>query len=117
MKPKLLIEDVTEYANSTDIQDGLVKMEHVFIFDDDVRVHCASLTASLECTFLYVAYHFRDDVSEEDRQRICDDNDCFSEAQHGYFPTNWEHIIDLDDQCDWEDWEECVEYYQCNCAY
>lgn len=117
MKPKLLIEDVTEYANPKDIEDGLVKLEHVHIFDDDIRVHCCSLTPSLECEFLYVAYEFKDDTSEDDRQRIYDDNDSYMGTDFGYFDTNWKHIIDLDDQSDWEDWEECVEYYQCNCCY
>ena len=74
MTPKLLIEDITDCAHPNDIRDGLVKMEHVYIFDDEVRVHCASLTASLECTFLYVAYEFRDDVSDRVREAICEDN-------------------------------------------
>ena len=117
MKPKLLIDDVTEYAHLADICDGLVKMEHVYIFDDDVRVHCASLSASLECEFLYVAYEFEDDVSEEDRQRIYDENDCYCEPEAAYFSPGWKNIIDLDDQSDWGDWEECADYYRCNCFY
>ncbi len=120
LKPKLLIEDVTEFAAPHYILTGLVKMEHVYIFDDDVRVHCASLTASLECEFLYVAYHFRDDVSDEDREKVYDFYEGCSEESFAYFPTNWKHIIDLDDEDGWPDpdgWEECIEYYRCNCAY
>ena len=114
MTPKLLIQDVSEY---TDLPESLERIEDVYIFDDNIRVHCASLSASLECEYLYTVLHFADDTDDDVREEIYEEHSYPDNDAIAYFDTDWSHTIDLDEDQGDDTWEEIVEYYQCNHAY
>lgn len=114
MTPKLLIEDISDYC---DLPEGLDRIECVYIFDDDIRVNCCSLTPSLECEHLYNVLHFADDVGDATREVWYEEFDQI-DNDVSYFSTGWSGIIDLeDDGSGYDDWEDVVEYYNCNHAY
>ena len=117
MTPKLLVRDVSEY---TDLPDGLEKIEDVYIFDDDVRVHCASLTASIECSYLYTVLHFADTVDSDRCEEMYDEFGCNEHEAIEYFLPGSAGIVDLKDTS-WDDdddeWDDVVDYYNCNHAY
>lgn len=114
MTPKLLIQDVSEYC---DLPEGLDCIETIYIFDADVVVHCCSLVGSLECDPLYNVLHFTNDVDDATREDLYEE---FGPADNdvAYFPLDWPDIIDLeDDGSGYDDWDDVVEYYNCNRAY
>lgn len=116
MTPKLLVRDVSEY---TDLPDGLDRIEDVYIFNDDVRVHCASLTASIECTYLYTVLHCGDDVDDETCERFYEDYG-YNDQDVDYFSPGDSRIVDLKDDGDDDgddEWVDIVDDYRCNHAY
>lgn len=116
MTPKLLVRDVSEYA---DLPDGLEKIEDVYIFDDDKRVHCASLTSSIKCEHLYVVLHFTDYVDDAAREEFYEQYS-YVDQDIIYCSPGDSGIVDLDDKYDDDDeepWEDVVDYYRCNHAY
>ncbi len=114
MTPKLLVRDVSEYA---DLPDGLDRIEDVYIFDDDVRVHIASFLPSIECEHIYTVLHFADDLDDATREEY---NDKYGhpDLQVDYFSPDHSGIVDLKDSgLGYDDWEEIIEYYRCNHSY
>ena len=114
MRLKLIIEDISDYC---DLPKGLDRIECVYIFDDDIRVHCCSLTPSFECWHLYNVLHCADDVDDVTREGWYQDFGQIDELV-SYFSTDWSPIIDLEDDGEgYDDWDEIVESYNCNHAY
>lgn len=114
MTPKLLIQDISEHCK---LPKGLERIECVYIFDADIVVHCCSLTGSLECWHLYIVLHCADDVDDETREGWYEEF-YLVDCDVSYFPLGWKGIVDLeDDGIGYDDWDDVMEYYNCNHAY
>lgn len=113
--------DETEHLSDGARREGIVRLFAVYVVDCSTNHYVCSLTPARWCEGLYHFAEFRDDVSEEDRERLTDE---LGYPESGYFDCsevdNAEHRKYADDheiEDDEEFLESAREHFQGNCPF
>jgi hypothetical protein len=113
--------DESCYLSDKARAEGMTKLLSVYVTDCSVNHHVCSLTPARWCIGVYHVVEFRDDVSEEDRERLQDE---VGYPESGYFDCGQidkaKHVKFSDDpeiEDDDEFLESAVEHYQGNCPF
>jgi len=116
MRPKLKLVKIDETHYWSDlVVESAGRLWGVYLYDENVHVHCAEWTASYECHFLYTV---TENEVDDETDRMIEEGDMFTD------PIRYFHVSDIKADYDCKGWrikdyanydemiEAAVEYYR-----